>query len=231
MLFDLYGFQRRKRNTVGCTLLGVITFVFISQFIYYKIFRMFYTLYSASNAGQVFEFWEIIMIKLKNDIGPISLMLVPFVLLLIVKKWIKPFKVVKTKERFALGGIAILAQLIAVGFLHLGAKDAYSPYDLYYQHHYPIIAAEKLGLMTTLRLDAKRTLFDWNPGLTESNQEVVLLSQAPDDDMDFPDSSVPAMSENVEENVDYNELDIDFDKLIAEADSEEMKAMHTYFKT
>lgn len=223
-------FKEEKRNTIGCTLLGVITFVFISQFIYYKIFRMFYTLYSASNAGQVFEFWEIIMIKLKNDIGPISLMLVPFVLLLIVKKWIKPFKVVKAKERFALGGIAILAQLIAVGFLHLGAKDAYSPYDLYYQHHYPIIAAEKLGLMTTLRLDAKRTLFDWNPGLTESNQEVVLLSQAPDDDMDFPDSSVPAMSENVEENVDYNELDIDFDKLIAEADSEEMKAMHTYFK-
>ena len=223
-------FKEKKRNNVGCILIGMITFLFVSQFIYYKIFRMFYTLYSATNAGQVLEFFEIILITTKNNIGPILLMLIPLIGLVIMKKWIKPFKVVRAKERMFLGTILVLAHFIAIGSLHLGTRDAYSPYDLYYQHYYPIISAEKLGLITTLRLDAKRTFFDWNPGLIESEQEVVLLSQAPDDDMSFPDSSVSVMSESVEGNKEYNELNIDFDQLIAEADSEEMKAMHTYFK-
>lgn len=223
-------FKEKYRNTMGCLLMGFITLGFISQLIYYKIFRVFYTLYSATNAGQVLEFWGIIMITLRNHIWTILIMLVPFVMLIIFRKKIKSLKVIKLREKAILVGIAVLTQMIGVGFLHIGNKDAYSPYDLYYQHYYPIISAEKLGLMTTLRLDAKRTLFDWSPELTESSQEVVLLSQTPDDDMDFPDSSVPAMSESVEENVSYNELNIDFDKLIAEADTEEMKAMHTYFK-
>ncbi len=222
-------FKEKKRNNVGCILIGMITFLFVSQFIYYKIFRMFYTLYSATNAGQVLEFFEIILITTKNNIGPILLMLIPLIGLIIMKKWIKPFKVVRAKERMFLGTILVLAHFIAIGSVHLGTRDAYSPYDLYYQHYYPIISAEKLGLITTLRLDAKRTFFDWNPGLIESEQEVVLLSQAPDDDMSFPDSSVSVMSESVEGNKEYNELNIDFDQLIAEADSEEMKAMHTYF--
>ena len=222
-------FKEKKRNTVACILLSIITFLFVSQFVYYKIFRMFYTLYSASNAGQVLEFFEIILITVKNNVGPIILMLVPLIGLMIVKKWIKPFKVVRAKERIVLGTILIGTHFIAIGSLHLGTRDAYSPYDLYYQHYYPIISAEKLGLITTLRLDAKRTFFDWNPGLIDSEQEVVLLSQAPDDDMSFPDSSVPTMSESVEESKEYNELDIDFERLIAETDSEEMKAMHTYF--
>ena len=222
-------FKEKKRNNVGCILIGMITFLFVSQFIYYKIFRMFYTLYSATNAGQVLEFFEIILITTKNNIGPILLMLIPLIGLIIMKKWIRPFKVVRAKERMFLGTILVLAHFIAIGSVHLGTRDAYSPYDLYYQHYYPIISAEKLGLITTLRLDAKRTFFDWNPGLIESEQEVVLLSQAPDDDMSFPDSSVSVMSESVEGNKEYNELNIDFDQLIAEADSEEMKAMHTYF--
>ena len=56
-------FKENRRNTVGLVLLGIITVRFISQFIYFKIFRMVYALYSASNAGQIFEFWEIIVMN------------------------------------------------------------------------------------------------------------------------------------------------------------------------
>ncbi len=225
-------FKKERRSMVGLIILGMITFVFISQFVYYKIFRMFYTLYSAGNAGQIFEFLEIIVINVKNNIGPIALMLVPFVMMILLKDRLKAFVEIGAKERVALGVVMLLTQGMTLGILNLGSKDAYSPYDLYYKHSYPIISAEKLGLITTLRLDAKRMFFDWNPGLVHHTQEVVMITEDTEDIV-LPEMSTPAMSEGAQESdkeVTYNVLEVDFDKLISEAESEELKEMHTYFK-
>ena len=42
-------------------------------------------------------------------------------------------------------------------------KEQYSAYDLYFNNSYPILSVKKLGLITTMRLGLKRTLFGWSP--------------------------------------------------------------------
>lgn len=222
-------FKESRRNTVGLVLIGMISFLFISQFIYFKIFRMFYSLYSAANSGQIFEFWEIIVMKVRNNFLGVVLMTVPFILMVLVRHKLRSFKEIKAKERVGLGIGLILCHILALYSLSWAGKEIYSPYDLYFKHSYPVVAAEKLGLMTTLRLEAKRTLFNWSPVLSKTSQEVTLIKN---------EAMEEALSKELtreEQEVDqnnrvYNVLDIDFDKLIAEAESEELADMHTYFK-
>ena len=219
-------FKESKRNNVGLVLMGVITILFMSQFIYFKIFRMFYSLYSATKAGQIFEFWEIIAIKVRNNFMTILLMSIPFILMVIFKNKIKSFKPIKAKDRAYIGVGIVGCQLLAILTLSFGGKAIYTPYDLYFKHDYPVVSAEKIGLMTTLRLDVKRSLFNWSPNLTETSQEVTLVK----DNSTEVAAKVEETTPSVDENREYNTLNIDFDKLIAEADSEEMVKMHTYFK-
>ncbi|MBE6024168.1 MAG: LTA synthase family protein [Cellulosilyticum sp.] len=216
-------FKESKRNTVGLVLMGIITMLFMSQFIYFKIFRMFYSLYSTTKAGQIFEFWEIIYIKVRNNFRTIVLMAIPFILLLILKNKIRSSKEIKIKHRMYVGTGIVGCQFIAILSLLFTGKAIYTPYDLYFQHDYPVVSAEKLGLMTTLRLDAKRSLFDWAPDLAETSQEVTLIK---DDNETSEEETEPIVDENRE----YNVLDIDFEELIEQTDSEEMVKMHTYFK-
>lgn len=217
-------FKESKRNIVATIILGIITLLFMSQFIYFKIFRMFYSLYSATKVGQVFEFWQIIVMKVRNNFLTIVLLSVPFIVFMIFKDRMKPLRAIHMKERSYLVMGIVGCQVLGVLTLGFAGKAIYSPYDLYFQHDYPVVAAEKLGLMTTLRLDVKRSLFDWSPSLDKSSQEVTLIK----------DDSIEVVSnvegQPVDENREYNVLNIDFDQLIKEADSEEMVKMHTYFK-
>lgn len=217
-------FKESRRNTVGLVLMGIITMLFMSQFIYFKIFRMFYSLYSATKAGQVFEFWEIIVMKVRNNFLTIVLMSIPFIVMWIFKHKLTSIKNIKTKDYAYIGVGAVGCQLVGILTLSFAGKAIYTPYDLYFNHDYPVVAAEKLGLMTTLGLDVKRTLFDWSPNLVETSQEVTLIKD------DSTDVEINEEVTQLDENRVYNTLDIDFDRLIEEAETEELAAMHTYFK-
>lgn len=217
-------FKESRRNKVTIILMGMITILFMSQFIYFKIFRMFYSLYSATKVGQVFEFWQIVVMKVRNNFSTIVLLSVPFMILLIFKKKIITTKPIYTKERSYLLAGVVGCQLIGILSLGLAGKAIYSPYDLYFKHDYPVVAAEKLGLMTTLRLDVKRSLFEWSPSLEQASQEVTLIKD------DSTEAVTPVEETPIDENREYNVLDINFDQLIDEAESEDLAKMHTYFK-
>lgn len=219
-------FKEKRRTSVGVILMGMITFLFMSQFIYFKIFRMFYSLYSATKAGDVFEFWQIIVMKVRNNFQTIALMAIPFIVMLIIKNKMVESKKIKLKDRAYLGIGMVGCQIVGMLTLVFAGKAIYSPYDLYFQHDYPVVSAEKLGLMTTLRLDAKRSLFKWSPDLSETSQEVTLIK----DDSAEAVAMVEETSAPEEKNRAYNVLNIDFDKLIREAESEEMAKMAAYFK-
>ena len=221
-------FKEHRRTKAGIVFLGVVTGIFLSQFIYFKIFRMFYSLYSATNAGQIFEFWQIIAIKVKNNFMGILWMMMPFLLLIILRNKIVDKKAFNFKRRSIVVGMMAGMQLVAMLSLSLGGRDAYSPYDLYFRHHYPVVAAEKMGLLTTLRLDAKRSIFNMSPTLSdEAAQEAVVITKS--------DEKVPNVEETLvtdtHEEKSYNMLEIDFDKLMGETDDETLKDMDNYFKS
>lgn len=216
-------FKTEKRGKVAVGLMGALSMLFLSQFIYYKIFRMFYSLYSMSKGSQVFEFWQIILLKVQENFWGVVALVVPVVIgLLLRKKRIDESKLTRQKGTGLIAGI-VGTQLLAILSLNLAGKEAYSPYDLYFKHHYPVIAAEKMGLMTTLTLDAKRMLFNPSQQLSESNQDVTVIEGQ------TSDVAYEAMSSNLEEKA-YHVLNIDFDQLSSETTSEALKEMDTYFK-
>src|SRR5690554_5833538 len=70
-------FKNRGDFLVSIILTGVTTFLFASQLIYFKIFKVFYTIYSAGNAGQVFEFWREIITAVSQNILSVTLLFLP----------------------------------------------------------------------------------------------------------------------------------------------------------
>ena len=74
---------------------GITTFLFASQLIYYKIFKVFYTIYSAGNASQVFEFWREIVTAISQNI--LSMVLISPLIILFWKEEILPPKGVQDK--------------------------------------------------------------------------------------------------------------------------------------
>lgn len=218
-------FKTSVRGTVNIVLMGIISLLFMSQFIYFKIFRMFYSWYSATKVGHILEFWEIIVMKIKNNFLALLLLSLPFICLCIFKNELKIASLLPINEKSTVILMMIACHMLGILSLPLAGKEIYTPYDLYFHHDYPVVAAEKLGLITTLRLDAKREIMNWSPTLVETNQSITLIR---DDQLPHYETQPPKPIS--EENRTYNVLDIDFDKLITEAESEDMIKMHRYFK-
>lgn len=219
-------FKVSLRGTINLVLMGFITLLFMSQFIYFKIFRMFYSWYSATKVGHVLEFWEIIVMKIKNNFLVLVLFSIPFIVMCLFKNELKMSALLPIHEKSMVILMIVTCHMLGLLSLPLAGKEIYTPYDLYFHHDYPVVAAEKLGLITTLRLDAKRELMNWSPTLVETNQSITLIQ---DEYLSVYESS-PKVESKSEETKDYHVLDIDFDKLIAEETSEEMIKMHRYFK-
>ena len=55
-LVDL--FKSKAKYIISSIIIFLTTVLFASQLVYYKIFKMFYIIYSVGKAGQVFEFWR-----------------------------------------------------------------------------------------------------------------------------------------------------------------------------
>lgn len=204
-------------------IVGLLCLIFVSQFIYFKIFRVFYTFYSMTKGGQVFEFWRVILLKIKNEgFGTIFLMM-PFIICLFCRKKFKRVGWIRSKKKLV--RVMVGSYLLAIISLNLGSKISYSPYDLFFKHHYPVVAAEKLGLLTTLSLDARNYLMGQSTHLIAEEQEVTIVASESNQVED--EISHPLEEENqVKEK---QVLNINFEQLLKEDTSETLKQMNTYF--
>ena len=207
-------FKKEKVNRIITIILTfLIEAIFIAQFVYFKYYEAIFSIYSLFNGGQVLEFVDGIINVMLHNLLPIILMLIP-VIIPIIKKI--PVKYEMT-DIFTKGMEALIAIFIFVASLvviELEPADSYSAHRLYYETHVPTMSVSKFGLITTMRLDAKRTIFGFD--------EVILM----------PDVEPPEEEEVEEEKVvEYNVMDIDFDTLIANEKNKTIKSMHEYFNS
>lgn len=193
---------------------GITTFLFASQLIYYKIFKVFYTIYSAGNASQVFEFWREIVTAISQNILSMVLIFIPLIILILGKRKFFPLRVFKIRFQLVLLLCILIIHILGVGIIHMSGKGPNTTYDLYYHTNFPLLSIEKLGLITTMRLDIQRHLTGWTPSLNTVTPE--------------PNDQNPIEEE--EDPIEYNVMDIDFDKLISEETDEEIIKMHKYFR-
>ena len=193
----------------------IITIAFIilfsAQIVYYSMYEAIISFFSMMHGGQITEFMEaIIDVVLRNWYG-IALFALPLVILIVLSK-----KKVLLFERNSLKEIAIkmtsvvvvhLVALLCVNFINTNMM--YSNKNLYYNIHIPKVTANRMGLLTTMRLDLQRFIFGFEEKLSVET------------------STTPIEEKENSYNVTY----IDFDKLIQNEENNTIKEMHEYFSS
>ena len=188
-----------------------------SQLVYNKIFHTYYTIFSAANGGAAFQFWTIILQAVRDNLLPLVLLMVPTGLYL----W-------RMRPRFcrrrglrgaglALAGLAVF-HLGAVGATFLTGRGSFTPYDLYFDTAAINYSVDRLGLLTTMRLDGQRLA-------TGFQSQLILEEEEP---------AQPAMAqpqEDEEEAVLPNILPIDFETLMETETDELVLQLHQAFST
>lgn len=226
-------FKGSARTAVISAALVFLTLLFSSQLIYYKIFKTFYTVYSAGNGAQVLEFINDIFFAMgKNALWLVLLFLPLIVFAVLIKKSDASNYVSSWKERGMLAVTLVIFFGGALGGIHLGDKEVNSAYDMYYRNNYPVASVNQLGLMTSMRIDLQRTVFGFEPELAPP--PLVEVPEEPEEPEETP-SETPGEEETpVEETpvvYEENVMDIDYEAIIGETASEDLKNMHIYYST
>lgn len=223
-------FQPTVNHILSIVFLSLAAIIYYSQFIYYKFFKTFYTIYSAGNATQVAEYWQdIIEIILKNAFFLFAFFL-PIIIIAAFGR--KLYRYSKIKRLTFLSHLSILSllYLTAILIIHTSGKDINSPYDLYYLSNSPPVSVNKLGLLTTMRLDLQRQITHWSP----TYNKPVTIIQEPESDpppKDPPNQNQIPSSDDQKEPVFIDQImEIDFDSLMAKEKNPIVNDMHLYFK-
>ena len=201
----------------------IIISIFIAQFIYYNIYQAIISFYSAANAGgQIWQFANTIFEVALNNWYIILFMILPLIVLILLHKFkVLDFEKINLKARLIALIIGIIAQIIALLCLSfLSSNDLYSTKNLYSKVNSPTLSANKMGIMTTMRLDLQRLFF----GFEEDVSEVINVSADVEDNN--PEDEAPKLEEKIE----YNELDINWDNLIENEKNSKIKTIYEYKK-
>ncbi len=219
-------FKGRPAYIVSTTLLSFISILYISQMIYYSFFKTFYSIYSVGRGMSILQFWNDIVQSIGANILWVILLIIPVLILAVFGHNYFQFDRGNISTFGFLLAIALLLQLGGTLFVHAGGKEQHSAYELYYEQHFPLQATEKLGLLTSMRLDVQRTLTNWSPTLATAPDLDDLMS--PDDHEEDTIHETDQKHES-EKPVTYNTLEIDFDELMEQEESKELTDLHTYF--
>lgn len=233
-------FKNKINYILSSVLFIALAVIFSSQLIYYKFFKMFYSVYSFGNSSQVLEFWKDILVVILNNFTWIILFFFPAIFIITLGKRLLSFKKINRSYTFSLIYFIIFLHIMGLEFVYISGTEENSAYDLYFNNSYPVLSVEKLGLITTMRLDTQRLILGWSPSLEASSIE--LSESSKEETTCSINEKTPTPNKNShslvktdkemvnEEKVEYNTMDIDFDYLATNEDNEIIKDMHEYFK-
>ena len=205
-------FNSKINRGINIILSFLVTLFTIAQIVYFKFYHSIFSFFSlTTGTGQVMQFWRQILDVIINNWYIFVIILVPLILIIIFSKKIFNYKRKKLRT--------ILIDLIVMNLFIIGIvfrvyldKGDYSLNTLFNKTHAPMLTINKTGLLTMERLDLHRYLFGFE-------------EQSAEDEEEEPTEEVV-----LEPKVEYNVLNIDFDKLISKTSDKTIKNMHKYFK-
>lgn len=210
-------FKEKINRIISIVLSIFITLIYISQYIYFEFYDSIFSIYSIKEGtGQVFgEFFSAILKMVLDNIWVTLLFLLPFLLFIIFGKKIFNYERNK-KASLITSGLSIVSIAICILFVQFYGSGMYSLKRLYKETHAPMITINKVGLLSMEVLDLDRFIFGF--------EEKLYNISKPTDNKE--ETKKPEETEEIK----YNVLDIDFDKLINEEENSMVKSMHEYFK-
>ena len=189
----------------------IITFFTLAQIVYYNFYNSIFSFYSlTTGTGQVLHFWSMIVEVIVRIWYIFALILIPAILFIIFNNKIFEYKRNKgiILYTFIIGLIvSVLSSYVLIKKYDKG--QLYSLNNLIYKTHAPMLTINKTGLLTMEVIDIYRYFFGFEENFDIKKDEV----------------------KNVSKKIEYNKLDIDFDKLIEESNDETIKSMHEYFSS
>ena len=188
----------------------LITFLYLFQYVFYRLFSVTFSFNTLGLANQAADFSNIIIDSIKMYFLQILLLLLPLIIVLIFKRTIRFYKLIKQVK---ITGLVVLLILILLSFVSLqpDKNKLYSAYSLYYKVNAPEKTIEKFGLLTAMRLDVKHVLFGFEEKIV-SNKNGGLI-----------------VDDKGKKEITYNVLDIDFNALADQEKNETIKNLYQYF--
>lgn len=213
-------FKEKINRIISVVLSIFITLIYISQYIYFEFYDSIFSIYSIKEGtGQVFgEFFSAILKMVLDNIWVTLLFLIPFLLFIIFGKKIFNFERNK-KASLITSGLSIVSIAICILFVQFYDSGMYSLKRLYKETHAPMITINKVGLLSMEVLDLDRFVFGFEEKLYNINKPT-----------DNTDNKEETKKPEETDEIKYNVLDIDFDKLISTEENSMVKSMHEYFK-
>lgn len=204
----------KRRINIVLTYFFVILIAFIvgAQIVYYSMYQAIISFSSIMHGGQVTEFTDIIIDKILELWYAILIIFIPLIVLILLHIF-KKFEF--EKENIKINAIKLLSiiliYLLSIMIINFSSSnEIYSNKNLYYHIHMPKVTASRFGLYTTMRLDFQRFITDF------------------EEDVEIQVQILP--NDAIQEETQYNMIEIDFDKLMQEENSDTIKSMHEYFK-
>lgn len=204
-------FCEKANKIITVFLTIIITFFTLAQIVYYNFYNSIFSFYSlTTGTGQVLHFWSMIVEVIVRIWYIFALILIPVILFIIFNNKIFEYKRNKGAMlyTFIIGLIvSMLSSYVLIKKYDKG--QLYSLNNLIYKTHAPMLTINKTGLLTMEVIDIYRYFFGFEENFDIKKDEV----------------------KNVSKKIEYNKLDIDFDKLIEESNDETIKSMHEYFSS
>lgn len=204
-------FCEKANKIITVFLTIIITFFTLAQIVYYNFYNSIFSFYSLTTGiGQVLHFWSMIVEVIVRIWYVFALILIPVILFIIFNNKIFEYKRNKgiILYTFIIGLIvSMLSSYVLIKKYDKG--QLYSLNNLIYKTHAPMLTINKTGLLTMEVIDIYRYFFGFEENFDIKKDEV----------------------KNVSKKIEYNKLDIDFDKLIEESNDETIKSMHEYFSS
>ncbi len=199
------GHEKTNRITIGIITV-LLSLIFAGNYLYTTLFSVPFTIYVTQMASQAMDFTNVIFLTIIEHLHPLWIFLVPILFYILCFKKIRIPHIYFYEKKIALESIIavyILSLLIMIPNMH----ESKSAFQLYWKDNDLISAIDKLGLLTAEMIDINRAIFGFE-------QDIVLMPHIPG-------------QENAE--VEYNKMDIDFEKLKNEETDNYLKSLYTYF--
>lgn len=147
-------FHPVANKIIGCVIVGVVSFYYITQTVYYHVFQRFLNLFSIGAVGtDVLEFKREILTAIKDCAFYILLLLVPFIFLCAFHK--VRFEKERWYMKLYIAASGISLYLVFLLGIRVQGKGIYAPFNLYYGEWVQELGTEKLGLLETVAKDIK----------------------------------------------------------------------------
>ncbi|HEX2947852.1 MAG TPA: LTA synthase family protein [Clostridia bacterium] len=152
-------FSAGKARIATNVITFLVTLVYGVQLIYYSIFRTPLSLVSLGAAGDASQFWDIVVEHIMKNLEAMIMLFAPFALIIDFRKDLQFSRRNITELSFVLL-FCVITYSSAVVCVSVTGDDPTSQNSLYFGEVSPELSMNKLGVLTTMRLDLQKLAAD-----------------------------------------------------------------------